>query len=663
MDRIKDWEDKEILTHTDLNAEFDNIINNANWSGSGGGLAWSVVDSNTSAVTEHGYLINASSNNVTLTLPATPSIGDVVGICDFYNKGTTNTITIARNTKNIEGITEDLIININGAGFTLVYSDSTRGWEIVTEINAGSGINSVVEDTTPQLGGDLDVNGHGLGAQAVALNMNTHKVTGVVDPTADQEVATKKYVDDNAGGVSDIAYAASWNGVTGIAPSKNAVYDKIETLGADLPAVDTTGMVKGSADSTKIMRFEVDGLTTATTRVLTVQDKDYTLADHADLHTQGTDTALGAQAENLNMNTHKITGLTVPSGAGDSVRATATITEAAVEDAISKKHTVNTDTTLGTQTADINMGTHKLTALSVPSAAGHSVRATASITEAALESAITNDHAANADTDLDATFEATFVKKADTVNVLSDITSTGANIEDAVTKKHAATLIGTKTIDETDIANTKVIAYNSTSGNLEYESAGTPDAHATSHENAGGDEVSVVGLSGLLADDQHVLDSEVLAVAAVKGINTDITSMTGLDDKGIPEAKVVRTKSAVIKVIADDTTLTTGNGKAYFTIPIELNGTNLVSVGAHVYTTSSSGLPSFQIHNLTDTSDMLSTNITIDATEKDSKDATTPAVINTATDDVVTGDELRFDCDEAGTGTKGMEIRMGFRLP
>ena len=42
---------------------------------------------------------------------------------------------------------------------------------------------------------------------------------------------------------------------------------------------------------------------------------------------------------------------------------------------------------------------------------------------------------------------------------------------------------------------------------------GAPGAHATSHENGGGDEISVLGLSGLLADDQHVLDAEVTAVA------------------------------------------------------------------------------------------------------------------------------------------------------
>ena len=39
-----------------------------------------------------------------------------------------------------------------------------------------------------------------LGAQSEALDMNTHKVVGVVDPTTNQEAATKKYVDDNGGG-------------------------------------------------------------------------------------------------------------------------------------------------------------------------------------------------------------------------------------------------------------------------------------------------------------------------------------------------------------------------------------------------------------------------------------------------------------------------------
>lgn len=42
------------------------------------------------------------------------------------------------------------------------------------------------------------------------------------------------YVPESAGAdvVSDAAYSSSWNGVTDVAPSKNAVYDKIESLGS-----------------------------------------------------------------------------------------------------------------------------------------------------------------------------------------------------------------------------------------------------------------------------------------------------------------------------------------------------------------------------------------------------------------------------------------------
>jgi hypothetical protein len=41
---------------------------------------------------------------------------------------------------------------------------------------------------------------------------------------------------------------------------------------------DTSPIVKGSADATKLLRIEVDGLTTATTRTVTAQDADITMA-------------------------------------------------------------------------------------------------------------------------------------------------------------------------------------------------------------------------------------------------------------------------------------------------------------------------------------------------------------------------------------------------
>ena len=48
--------------------------------------------------------------------------------------------------------------------------------------------------------------------------------------------------------------------------------------GSTPPFVDTTNIIKGSVDATKLLRFEVDGFTTATTRTLTPQNASYTLA-------------------------------------------------------------------------------------------------------------------------------------------------------------------------------------------------------------------------------------------------------------------------------------------------------------------------------------------------------------------------------------------------
>jgi len=104
----------------------------------GGGISYEIISGNTTAEEGKGYLINASNNDVTLTLPLSPSEGDTVAAVDLYNMATTNVITIGRNGENIEGESQDLVIDIDGAGFTMVFSDSTRGWTIVSEIGGGS---------------------------------------------------------------------------------------------------------------------------------------------------------------------------------------------------------------------------------------------------------------------------------------------------------------------------------------------------------------------------------------------------------------------------------------------------------------------------------------------------------------------------------------------
>lgn len=62
-------------------------------------------------------------------------------------------------------------------------------------------------------------------------------------------------------------------------PTQQSVKAYVDAAGSSstLPVTDTTGIAKGSVDPTKIVRLEVDGLTTGTTRVLTVQDADGTI--------------------------------------------------------------------------------------------------------------------------------------------------------------------------------------------------------------------------------------------------------------------------------------------------------------------------------------------------------------------------------------------------
>jgi hypothetical protein len=81
------------------------------------------------AVSGNGYFINTTSGARTITLPATPSAGDIVAVADYAGTALTNAITIARNGSNINGAASDLTISKNNSAITLVYVDATQGWK------------------------------------------------------------------------------------------------------------------------------------------------------------------------------------------------------------------------------------------------------------------------------------------------------------------------------------------------------------------------------------------------------------------------------------------------------------------------------------------------------------------------------------------------------
>ena len=118
-------------------------------------------------------------------------------------------------------------------------------------------------------------------------------------------------------------------------------------------------------------------------------------------------------------------------------------------------------------------------------------------------------------------------------------------------------------------------------------------------------------------------------------------------------------RTIIVKCVADTVGPSVGNGITHVTIPSTLDGKNLFTAQAHVYTAGTGSLTTVQLHNLTDGQDMLSTAITIDASEKDSSTAATPSVVGSY-GGVSTADVIRIDVDVVATGTLGLEVRMVF---
>ena len=93
------------------------------------GTDWQAVKTTTfTAVAGEGYFVNTTGGAFTMTLPATPTIGDEVSFVDYAGTFDTNNLTIGRNSENIQGSAADLTVSVERAANTLVYTDGTQGW-------------------------------------------------------------------------------------------------------------------------------------------------------------------------------------------------------------------------------------------------------------------------------------------------------------------------------------------------------------------------------------------------------------------------------------------------------------------------------------------------------------------------------------------------------
>ncbi len=81
----------------------------------------------------NGYFINTSGGAITVTLPSSPSAGDIVAFKDYGNTWQTNNVTVGRGGSKINGTCSCATLSTRAQSVTLIYVDGTKGWQDVND--------------------------------------------------------------------------------------------------------------------------------------------------------------------------------------------------------------------------------------------------------------------------------------------------------------------------------------------------------------------------------------------------------------------------------------------------------------------------------------------------------------------------------------------------
>lgn len=238
----------------------------------------------------------------------------------------------------------------------------------------------------------------------------------------------------------------------------------VGTSPAGLPVDDATAVVKGSGDDTKLVRIEADGLTTGTTRVLSMPDANITPDDASASRTPSTHAA-----------SHQDTG-------GDEISV------AGLSGVLADPQTPTTHAS-----AHENAGGDEVSVagLSGLLADPQTPDLPVDDTESLVQDPVDNTKQMRIDVEGVLTGTVRVVTMPDKDLTLDD---------DGDVRPPASHAIGGSAHSADTLANLNGKVSDAT---LDDSSAArTPTSHAASHQDVGGDEISVAGLSGLLADGQ-----------------------------------------------------------------------------------------------------------------------------------------------------------------
>lgn len=156
------------------------------------GYLWEVVSANHTASAGERLLVDTTSSAITITLPASPSVGHNIWLTDMKGTWATNNVTLARNGEKIQGAEDNVTLSQSGALIITTYTGSTYGWTLsYTNVGMAStttaGLVELATEAETQAGssGTLAVTPAGLHATAA-----TTTAKGVVELATDAETQT-----------------------------------------------------------------------------------------------------------------------------------------------------------------------------------------------------------------------------------------------------------------------------------------------------------------------------------------------------------------------------------------------------------------------------------------------------------------------------------------
>jgi hypothetical protein len=199
-----------------------------------GALTWVPVQSTSfNAIAGNAYPVNTTSSAITVTLPASPSAGNVVQLTDYAGTWGTNNITVVGNGSKIDGSTVPVALSTNRESIAFVYVDSTQGWIPYSGFNTStpSGNYSALYLIVAGGGGGAGDNAGGGGAG------------GLLSGTAALTSGTNYPVVIGAGGSSGSSARPS----TGMTAGANSTFYSLTAVGGGTSTGFTGGATTGGS--------------------------------------------------------------------------------------------------------------------------------------------------------------------------------------------------------------------------------------------------------------------------------------------------------------------------------------------------------------------------------------------------------------------------------